>query len=120
MIRKLSCIVCPMSCTGEVTIENGQVTAISGFTCQRGIEYATEEVTAPKRMLTTTVRIQNGKLPLLPVVSAQPIPKEKIKEAVRYLANVIVQAPVAVGDVICADILGLGVAVVASRDLTAK
>ena len=120
MIRKISCIVCPMSCEGEVTVEDGKIIDIGGFTCQRGRDYAAEEVTAPKRMLTTTVRIENGKLPLLPVVSAQPLPKERIKEAVRCLADIAVQAPVTVGDVICDNILGLGVAIVASRDLPAK
>ena len=103
-----------------MTIHAGKITNIDGFTCQRGRDYATEEVIAPRRMLTTTIRIKNGKLPLLPVVSAQPLPKERIREAVRYLADIAVQAPVAVGDVICENILGLGVAVVASRDLPAK
>lgn len=120
MIRKISCIVCPMSCEGEVTIHDGKITGVDGFTCQRGRDYAAEEVTAPKRMLTTTVRIKNGKLPLLPVVSAQPLPKERIREAVRFLADITVQAPIAVGDVIYENILGLGVAVVASRDLPKK
>ncbi|VBB05446.1 Hypothetical protein LUCI_0656 [Lucifera butyrica] len=115
--RKISCIVCPLSCMGEVTVENGEIKAISGFTCQRGMNYAREEVTAPKRMLTTTVRVLSGELPLLPVISKTALPKEKIVECARCLSGLTVTAPVREGDVVCANILGLGVDIVASRSL---
>lgn len=117
--RRINCIVCPLSCVGEVCLADGQITKVAGFTCPRGQEYARCEVTAPKRMLTSTVRISGGKLPLLPVVSAQPVPKDKVIACARRLAAVTVTAPVKEGDVVMADILGLGVDVVASRDLPA-
>ena len=115
--RRVSCIVCPMSCVGEVEIADGQVVRMVGFTCERGRAYAKNEVTAPKRVLTTTVKLTGGKLRLLPVVSQQPLPKDKIAACVRCLASTEVQAPVKEGDVIYADILGLGVDVIASRDV---
>lgn len=118
--RRVSCIVCPLSCVGEVSIVAGEITGVSGFTCPRGQAYAREEVTAPKRMLTSTVRVRGGQLPLLPVVSRQPLPKHKIMECARRLSTVTVSAPVKEGDVILADILGLGVDMVASRDLAAQ
>ena len=68
-------------------------------------------------MLTTTVRIRGGLLPLLPVVSANVLPKGKIADCVAFLRTVTVQAPVKAGDVIVPDILGLGVNIVASRDM---
>lgn len=115
--RRLSCIVCPMSCQGEVTLKNGSVTGITGFTCPRGEKYAREEVVAPKRTLTTTVRISGAQLPLLPVISKTALPKDKVVDCARFLSNIRVQAPVKEGDVVCADILGLGVDIVAARDL---
>lgn len=114
--RKLSCIVCPMSCSGTVEIADGKIVNMVGFSCERGRAYAKSEVTAPKRVLTTTVKLNGGRLHLLPVVSRQPLPKEKIFACVRCLAAVEAQAPVKEGDVIAADILGLGVDIVASRD----
>lgn len=117
--RRLTCIVCPMSCVGEVEIADGQIVRMVGFTCKRGQEYAKNEVTAPKRVLTTTVRINGGFLPLLPVVSQTPLPKEKIIECARCLANITVKAPVREGDAVCKDILGLGVDMIASRDIEA-
>lgn len=118
--RRVSCIVCPLSCVGEVTIADGKVTGVAGFTCPRGQNYAREEVTAPKRMLTSTVKVSGGQLPLLPVVSRQPLPKDKIMDCARRLSAVTVSAPVKEGDVVVADILGLGVDIVASRDMAAK
>ena len=68
--RVMNCIMCPMGCEMTVTIENGAVTNVTGNTCPRGAKYANDEVTAPKRMLTSTVAVEGGMLPLLPVVSA--------------------------------------------------
>jgi len=115
--RAVRCIVCPLSCLGEVSIEKGEVVAIKNMTCRRGEDYAREEIVAPKRMLTTTVRITGGELPLLPVVSDGVLPKGKVMACARYLADIVVQAPIKEGDVVCPDILGLGVNIVASRSL---
>jgi CxxC motif-containing protein len=106
-----------MSCVGEVEIADGQVVRMVGFSCERGRAYAKSEVIAPKRVLTTTVKLIGGTLHLLPVVSRQPLPKDKIAACVRCLASVEVQAPVKEGDIISANVLGLGVDIVASRDV---
>ena len=116
-IRVMNCIMCPMGCEMTVTVENGKVIDVKGNTCPRGAKYANDEVTAPKRMLTTTVRIEGGMLPLLPVVSETVLPKEKVLDCAAFLRGVTVKAPVKTGDVIVKDILGLGVNIIASRDM---
>ncbi|MEG6585789.1 DUF1667 domain-containing protein [Dendrosporobacter sp. 1207_IL3150] len=118
--RKLSCIVCPISCSGEVVFENGQIKDVSGFNCKRGVEYANTEVTNPMRMLTTTVKVDDGELALLPVVSKAVLPKGKILPAARCLASIKVTAPIKEGDIIYRDILGLGVDIIAARDLAKR
>lgn len=117
--RSVSCIVCPMGCAGEVALEDGKVVSVTGFTCERGKKYGREEVTAPKRMLTTTVRVNGGQLALVPVVSSQPLPKNELLRAARCLAEVSVSAPVQEGQVIVADLLGLGVDIIATRSIAA-
>mgnify|MGYP003619760323 FL=1 len=92
--RALNCIVCPMSCSGTVTMEDGKITNLEGFTCPRGKAYAQEELTAPKRMLTTTVRVEGGALALLPVMSKASLPKGKIMDCAACLRSVKLQAPV--------------------------
>ena len=60
--RELTCIGCPMGCPLTVELENGAVTAVYGNTCPRGDAYARKEVTAPTRIVTTTVRVTGGVL----------------------------------------------------------
>ncbi len=113
--RMISCIVCPMSCEGKIIFNNDQIQDVIGFTCQRGISYAKEEVISPKRTLTTTVKIRNGELHLLPVISQSPLPKAVVIAAARCLAMIEVAAPVSEGDIIYRNILNLGVDIVATR-----
>ena len=116
-IRDLTCIGCPLGCSIKVTMDHGEVTNVTGNTCPRGAKYANDEVTAPKRMLTSTVAVEGGMLPLLPVVSANVLPKERILDCARFLRSVKVTAPIKTGDVVVKDILGLGVDIIASRDM---
>ena len=83
--KMLHCICCPLGCEITASLEDGQVVAVCGNSCPRGEKYAREELTAPQRMLTMTVRILQGKLPLLPVVSARALPKERISDCARAL-----------------------------------
>jgi len=111
------CINCPIGCTLELTEENGEILEIAGAECKVGEKYAEEEFKNPRRRVSTTVRVSGGTLPLLPVVSESPIPKKMIRDAVEVLAEVVVDAPVADGQVIYPDILGTGVDIVSSREL---
>jgi len=118
--HELVCINCPLSCGIELTEENGEVLEISGADCKVGLKYAEEEFKDPRRMVTTTIKVRGGVLPLLPVASASPIPKSMAREAVRVLAEVVLEAPVADGQVVFRDILGTGVDIVSSRRLDAE
>ena len=111
------CIMCPMGCELKATVENGAVLGVAGNQCPRGEKYARDEITAPQRMLTATVRIAGGVLPLLPVVSEAPLPKGRILDCACALRNVTAAAPVRAGDVVAANLLGLGANIVASRDM---
>ncbi len=115
--HEFTCINCPLSCILVLGEEDGEVFEVSGADCGVGEKYAVEEFRDPRRMMSTTVRVSGGVLPLLPVVSESPIPKAMVRDAVRALAEVVVEAPVADGQVICPDIEGTGVDVVASRRL---
>lgn len=117
--RMMNCIMCPLGCEMTVTIEDGAVTSVTGNTCPRGPKYAHDEVTAPKRMLTSTVQVEGGLLPLLPVVSKSTLPKESILDCAAALRQIKIAAPVAEGQIIVENILGLGVDIVASRAMEA-
>lgn len=115
--HEFTCINCPLSCSLVLSEEDGEVLEVSGADCKVGEKYAVEEFKDPRRMVSTTVKVKGGVLPLLPVASASPIPKHMVREAVRVLAEVVLEAPVADGQVIYPDILGTGVDIVSSRAL---
>ncbi len=111
------CINCPLSCSLELIEEDGEVIEVLGNECNVGAKYAEEEFRNPRRMVTTTVTVRNGLLPLLPVVSESPVPKDLVRDAVKVLSGVVVDAPIEEGQVIYSDILGTGVDIISSRQL---
>lgn len=118
--RALICIGCPMGCRMQVEMDQGEVLSVSGNTCKRGEAYARKEVTNPTRIVTSSVRVIGGVLPVVSVKTKTDIPKEKIAECMRALKQIEVQAPVHIGDVVASDIAGTGVAVVATKELAVK
>lgn len=118
--RELTCIGCPLGCPLVVTLENGAVVSVTGNTCPRGDAYARKEVTAPSRVVTTTVPVRGGVLAVVSVKTAGEIPKGKIFDCVRALKTVTVDAPVSLGQVILADAAGTGVDVIATKAVAAR
>lgn len=117
-VRVITCIVCPIGCKAKVTIEDGRISKIENVECPRGEEYAEKEFEAPVRDFFTTVRIKGARVPVLPVRSTQPIPKDKVMECVLALANLVVNAPVEAGDILVKNPLGLAVDIVATREMS--
>jgi CxxC motif-containing protein len=116
MIRDMICVACPIGCGMTIELdENKAVVSVIGNQCRRGEAYAVAECTAPVRTLTTTAKVIGGRLPLVPVKSAKPIPKESLIDCVKLINSVTVKAPVKIGDVIIANILGTGVDIVATN-----
>ena len=114
--KDIRCIVCPTGCLVHVENVSGEL-VIEGHSCKRGEEYAREEFIAPKRILTTTIRVEKGFLPLVPVRSDKPLPKEKLQESLKEIAKAKIPAPIKMGDILIKNILGLDVNIIASRDL---
>lgn len=117
--RELTCIDCPLGCSITVTLENGEIKDVAGYTCKRGHDYARKEVTNPTRIVTSTVRL-TGSATGAGVVScktAQDIPKGKIFEIVAALRQVTAHAPVKIGDVLLTNAAGTGVDIVATKNV---
>jgi len=114
-IIEKTCVVCPIGCLMQITIEDNKVTEVKGNTCKRGVTYAVDECTAPKRTLTTTVQVNiNGKRALVPVKTTAAIPKEKLFEAMNILNAVVLTNAVKCGDVVIANLLETGIDIVAT------
>lgn len=96
-----------MGCPLTVTLgRRAQWVTVQGNTCPRGDAYARKEVTAPTRIVTTTVRVTGGTLPAVSCKTRSDIPKEKIFDVVRALKSVVVPAPVHIGQILLPDAAG--------------
>lgn len=104
MKRELTCIACPIGCALTVTIEDKKVISVEGNTCPRGKDYAINECTAPVRTVTSTVMCENGDL--VSVKTKNPIPKDKIFEAMSIINKTVASLPISVGDIIIEDLFG--------------
>lgn len=117
--KDIRCIICPTGCLVHVENVNGEL-IIEGHSCKRGEEYAREEFIAPKRILTTTMQVESGFLPLVPVRSDKPIPKDLLEGTLNEIAKTKIKAPIKMGDILIENVLDLDINIIASRDLIKK
>lgn len=115
-IRELICIGCPLGCPVTVRME-GETLEVSGHTCKRGEDYARKEVLSPTRIVTSSVHVSNGELPMVSVKTKGDIPKGMIFACMEEIRKVTVPAPVAIGDVIIENCAGTHVDIVATKDV---
>ena len=120
----LTCIRCPRGCQLEVAVEDGAVVSVAGNACKRGEVYGKAEVTAPVRVVTSTVRVlQDGRVPSrdravrCPVKTSDAIPKGLIFDAVKAIEAASIKPPVRIGDVIIPHICGTQADLVATKNI---
>ena len=112
-MKNFVCIECPKGC--RLTIDDNL--NVTGNTCIRGKNYAINEVTCPKRIVTSTVVVNSKIVSRLPVMTENDIPKEKMFEVMKALDAVKVEVPVKCRDVIIENVCGTGVNIIATRSL---
>lgn len=115
------CIGCPLGCRLEVEDDElHHIVEVRGYDCKRGKEYAQQEYTDPRRMVTTSVVIQNGLWARLPVKTSVAVPKQLIREVNRAIQQITVAAPIKLGEVLMQNVLDTGADVIATRDMPTK
>ena len=116
MSKRITCISCPLGCRIRID-KKGDEEIFTGHECKKGEEYAIQEINNPRRILTTTVKVDNGKVKLLPVRSKKEIPKDMIIRGIIELSKIKVEAPIKCGGLIFKNILGSGIDIIASRNI---
>ena len=112
------CIGCPLGCRLELDVDDqgGEPRfEVRGNSCKKGDDFARQEHVDPRRTVTTTVACEGGRWPRLPVRTTATVPRDRVGEVCWALRAVTVHSPVAVGDVVMADVCGTGADVVATR-----
>lgn len=123
---QMTCIICPMGCTMEITTEGEgiekKVISVKDNGCKRGPLYAQKELLNPTRTLTTTIAIQGAsvnenELAVVPVKSAGEVPKNMLLQCMEVIKRAKCKTPIKRGDVLIYDILGTGINIIACADV---
>ncbi len=113
--RLLTCIVCPRGCQMKVTLsDDGKVEGVEGNFCKRGVTYANDECTNPKRTVTSTVRCKSGAV--VAVKTDCTVPKGMMFEVMAEINRAVADDGVKIGDVIIENVCGTGANVVATAN----
>ena len=116
MKRELVCICCPRGCNLTVDYDGEMVNSVTGNTCPRGDKYAREEIIEPKRVVTSTVKVEGGKDNVTSVRTNGSVPKDKIFEVMKAINNITLKSPVKIGDIAQSNICNTGVDLVITRN----
>ena len=120
---KFNCTTCPSECLLTVEVKrdaNGamaEVCSVTGNNCPRGDKFAHQELTCPMRVLTTTVAVSGDDEALLPVRTAEAIPLALHAQTMTLIRDLVVNAPIRMGDVVLEDLLGTSIDLIASMDI---
>lgn len=105
MTKKVfTCIKCPRGCRLTTDSNDAGVITVSGNMCYRGKVYAEQELSAPKRMVTTLVKVVGGDKPVLPVKTTAPVAKQNIAAVLQKIRALSVPAPVKAGQVLAVGV----------------
>ncbi len=99
--REMVCIMCPMGCHLTV-VQKGDEIEVSGNSCNRGVVFAKEEITCPKRIVTTSVKTKDG---VKACKTTNPIPKRQIFECMKEIEKLRLNH-VKFGQVVIKNVLG--------------
>ena len=101
-VKELTCIECPVGCRIEVGLENGAAAWVKGNGCPRGKLYAENEVVAPKRVITSTVKRFDGKM--IPVKTDKPVKKSEMFAVMAKINAYVCEKKVKIGEVLIENI----------------
>lgn len=115
-MKTLTCIVCPNGCA--LTIENAAGEwKVTGNMCPRGKDFAINELTDPKRSISSTVRTVFKYMPRLPVRTDGEIPLKLIFPVMEELKRIVIEKPVHSNDIIIKDVLNTGINIISASDM---
>ena len=137
MRKTITCIICPNGCLLSADVSEPGTDApvtgtenprsidstVTGTGCPRVIDsprgeaYFIQEITDPRRTLTSSVLVKGGELPLCSVRLTEPIPIARISDVMKEIRKMKVEAPLESGTVLIRDVLGLGSDVITTKTI---
>jgi CxxC motif-containing protein len=114
---KYICIACPIGCHLDIEAENEKIIYIEGNRCKRGIDYAVNEYTDPKRMVTVTCKVDSKLIHRIPVKTSEAISKKYINGLIEELYKINLTPPLKVGEKIIENYKDTNVDILITRNL---
>jgi len=111
------CVVCPVGCEIDVVHDGSRIISMEGNKCEKSEEFVSQELIEPMRILTTTVRIQGSRWPVIPVRTDKAVPKRLFPRIMKQLRRIKLQAPVNMLDAVVRDVLRTGTDIIATRTM---
>ena len=115
-MREFVCIVCPNGCSLTVDEDLN----VSGNLCPRGKKFAIDEITDPKRTITSTCKTVFKDAPVVAVKTDGEIRKEDMHKIIEEINKVTIVERMNIGDVVIENVLNSGVNVVISSNILIK
>jgi CxxC motif-containing protein len=111
------CVVCPVGCEIDVVHEGSKIVSMEGNKCEKSEEFVSQELIEPMRILTTTLRIQGARWPVIPVRTDKAVPKRLFPLIMKRLGRINLRAPVNMLDVVVKDVLHTGASIITTRTM---
>ncbi len=115
-MKNITCIICPNGCLLKVD-KQGDEFVVSGNLCKRGVEFAINEMTNPKRSICSTVKTSYKSVPRLSVRTDGEIPLNYIFKVMGEINKVYIDHQVHSGEIIIRNVLGTGVNIISTSDM---
>ena len=115
-MKELICISCPRGCHLQVKMQ-GDSWQITGNVCPRGIAYARQELTDPRRIVTAVMPCEDPERPVIAVRTDLPCPKAMIPGLLNQLYRIKVKKSVKNGDIILKNIDNSGISVIVTENI---
>lgn len=112
--ESMICINCPKGCRMDAVYTDDEW-KINGNDCIRGEDYARQELTDPRRILTALMRPEGSDKPVS-VKTDRTVPRARLLECAAALYRVHPKLPIKAGDVLIDDLCGTGARVIATRN----
>jgi CxxC motif-containing protein len=116
MNDRLTCILCPIGCELEVETDGGEI-RVRENQCDKGLDFAAEEILRPKRNLATSVPLAGTADRMLSVRLSERVPRESVASILAEIVRLRPSPPVRRGDVLIPNVCGSGADVIATRTI---
>lgn len=113
-MKEMICIICPNGCKLIVDELNRTV---KGNRCRRGKDYGIEELIAPKRSFTSTIKTIFPDMPALSVKTTQNIDKKYLLDCSKVLKDMIIDKRLPIGSIIVKNIFNTGIDLITTTDM---